>query len=107
MHKHSKHAIDKAAENKYWQNQFRNESYYETGKTFQDYEPAYRTAIEGYDRYRDTAPTFDAAESALKSDYERLQARTELGWDKARNAMKAAWHRLEEAMPGDADRDGH
>ena len=29
MQKQSHRAIDKAAENKYWQNQFRNESYYE------------------------------------------------------------------------------
>jgi len=105
--KQTKHTtIDRTAEQKYWQNQFRNESYYEPGKKFEDYEPAYRTAIEGYDRYSDTSPTFDAAEQSLKADYEKLKDQTELGWDKAKNAAKAAWHRLEKAMPGDADRDG-
>ena len=89
--KQSRHtAIDKTAEQKYWQNQFRNESYYEPGKKFEDYEPAYRTAIEGYGRYSDTAPTFDAAEKSLKADYEKLRDQTELGWDKAKNAAKAA-----------------
>jgi hypothetical protein len=106
MQKQTRHNIDKTAENKYWQNQFRNESYYEAGKKFEDYEPAYRTGIEGYDRYSDTAPTFDAAEQSLKADYEKFKDQTELGWDKAKNAAKAAWHRLERAMPGDADRDG-
>ena len=106
MQKQSHKTIDKMAENKYWQNQFRNENYYEAGRNFEDYEPAYRTAIEGYDRYRDTAPTYDLAEKSLKSDYESLKGETRLGWDKAKGAVQAAWHRLEEAMPGDADRDG-
>jgi len=105
MQKQTHQQIDKAAENRYWQNQFRNESYYEAGRQYEDYEPAYRTAIEGYDRYRDDHPSFDAAESSLRADYERLEDSARLGWDKARNATRAAWHRLERALPGDADRD--
>jgi hypothetical protein len=30
-----------------------------------------------------------------------------LGWEKAKQAIKAAWHRIEDVLPGDADRDGH
>ena len=105
--KQKQQTIDKTAENKYWQNQFSNESYYEAGRKFEDYEPAYRTGIEGYDRYRDSTPTFDQAESSLRSDYESIKGDTRLGWDKAKSAVKAAWHRLEDLMPGDADRDGH
>jgi hypothetical protein len=107
MQKQSHQAIDKTAENKYWQNQFRNESYYEAGRAYEDYEPAYLTGIEGFDRYRDAAPTFEAAEPSLRSDYERLGESARLGWDHARNAIRAAWHRLEDALPGDADRDRH
>lgn len=106
MQKQTHQNIDKTAENKYWQNQFRNENYYEAGRQYEDYEPAYRTAIEGYDRYHDNFPTFDKAEPALRADYERLAGSARLGWDKAKDATRAAWHRLETAMPGDADRDG-
>ena len=106
MQKQTHQNIDKAAENKYWQNQFRNENYYEAGRQYEDYAPAYRTAIEGYDRYRDNHPSFDQAEPSLRADYERLEDSARLGWDKARRAAKAAWHRLEQEMPGDADRDG-
>ena len=106
MQKQTHQAIDKTAENRYWQNQFRNENYYEAGRQYEDYEPAYRTAIEGYDRYRDNHPSFDQAEPSLRADYERLADSARLGWDKARRAAKAAWHRLEQEMPGDADRDG-
>ena len=106
MQKQTHQSIDRIAENKYWQNQFRNENYYEAGREYEDYEPAYRTAIEGYDRYRDNHPTFDRAEPSLRADYERLEDSARLGWDKARGAAQAAWHRLEQEMPGDADRDG-
>lgn len=106
MQKHTHHAIDKAAENRYWQNQFRNESYYEAGRAYDDYEPAYRAGIEGYDRHRDDRPRFDQVERDLQSDYERLKGRSPLGWEQAKNAVRAAWHRLEQALPGDADRDG-
>ena len=111
MQKQTHQSIDKNAENRYWQNQFRNENYYEAGRQYEDYEPAYRAAIEGYGRYRDGHPgfskaSFDQAEPSLRADYERLEDSARLGWDKARRAAKAAWHRLEQEMPGDADRDG-
>lgn len=105
MQKQTHQQIDRLAENRYWQNQFRNEEYYEAGRQYEDYEPAYRTAIEGYGRYRDDHPTFDSAEPSLRADYERLEDSARLGWDKARAATRAAWHRLERALPGDADRD--
>jgi len=111
MQKQTHRAIDKAAENKYWQNQFRNEAYYEAGREYEEYEPAYLAGIEGYERYRGTYADFDRAEQDLRSDYERmgerLGHRTRLGWEHARDAARAAWHRLEDAMPGDADRDRH
>ena len=111
MQKQSHRAVDKAAENKYWQNQFRNESYYEAGREYEDYEPAYRVGVEGYERYRDTHPEFDMAENQLRSDYERagerLGHKTRLGWEHAKDAARAAWHRLEDALAGDADGDRH
>lgn len=108
MHKQSHRAIDKSAENRYWQNQFRNEGYYQQGREFEDYEPAYRVGIEGYARYRDTHPHFDQAEEALRSDYEhgeRAGHATRIGWEHAKHAARAAWRRL----GGDAPRDagGH
>ena len=107
MQKHTHQQIDRTAENRYWQNQFRNEDYYEAGREYEDYEPAYRVGIEGYDRYRGRTPTFESAEASLRSDYERLGEKARLGWDQAKSAIKAAWHRLEDALPGDADRDRH
>ena len=96
--------IDPSTENNYWKNQYENESYYEAGRKFDDYEGAYRTGYEGYGRYGDRG--FERAENELKSDYERIKGNSQLAWDKAKNAVKAAWHRVENAMPGDADSDG-
>lgn len=93
-----------ATENNYWKTQYENESYYEAGRKFDDYEGAYRTGYEGYDRYGDQG--FDQVENQLKSDYERTKGNSQLAWNKAKNAVKAAWHRAERAMPGDFDNDG-
>ena len=96
--------INPATENNYWKTQYENESYYQAGDKFDEYEGAYRTGYEGYGRYGDKG--FDQSESELKGDYERAKGASQIGWDKARHAVKAAWHRVENAMPGDADRDG-
>jgi len=97
--------VDANRENSYWKQNFQTQDHYEAGRQFGDYEPAYRTGYEGYSRYGDRG--FDAVENELKSDYERAKGTSQLAWDKARGAVKAAWHHVENAMPGDADRDGH
>ena len=38
------------------------------------------------------------------NDYNKGAARQT--WDEAKHATKDAWHRVEEPLPGDADRDG-
>lgn len=97
--------IDEVREQDYWKNQYNKEGYYEAGQTYDQYDPAYRTGYQGRHRY--AGRTYDQAEGDLKNDYERARGETHLGWEKAKHAIKAAWHRLEDAMPGDADRDGH
>ncbi|HUH89088.1 MAG TPA: hypothetical protein VLZ76_00290 [Lysobacter sp.] len=97
--------IDEIREQDYWKNQYDKEGYYEAGKTYDEYDPAYRTGYQGRQRY--PGKTYDEAEGELKKDYERASGETRLGWEKAKQAIKAAWHRIEDVLPGDADRDGH
>ena len=42
----------------------------------------------------------------MHSGWEQAKSRSRLAWDDAKHAVKAGWHRLERALPGDADRDG-
>ena len=46
------------------------------------------------------------AEADLRNDYEATKGNSRLAWDDAKNATRAAWHRVERAIPGDADGDG-
>jgi hypothetical protein len=98
--------IDPTAENAYWEKNFRNEPYYESGHEFTDYEPAYRTGYSSYAKYGGSGRRFEDVESDLARDYEAGKGRSRLGWEKAKHATRAAWHRVERAIPGDADRDG-
>ncbi|MEA2735013.1 MAG: hypothetical protein QOE14_1464, partial [Humisphaera sp.] len=47
---------------------------------------------------------FDEVESDLQRDWSSRGSRDT--WDKVRDKVRSAWHKVERAMPGDADRDG-
>lgn len=96
--------VNPATERDYWRSRFDKEGYYEAGRSFDDYEGAYRTGYEGRARYVDR--DFQSAEQDLKRDWERTRGNSGLAWEKAKSAVRAAWDRVELAMPGDADNDG-
>lgn len=96
--------IDPTVEDAYWRENYERETYYQKDRTFDDYGPAYRAGYEGRGRYADQS--FEQAEPSLRADYEAGKGNSRLGWDDAKNATRAAWHRVERAIPGDADRDG-
>ena len=97
-------AIDPTKEDEYWAEQYEHEPYYEQGRSYEDYAPAYRAGYEGRMRYQ--GRKFDEAEGDLRKEYEGANSKSSLGWDKARHASRAAWNRIERAIPGDSDRDG-
>jgi hypothetical protein len=99
-------AIDPTAENAYWEKNYRNEPYYESGREYSDYEPAYRTGYTSYATHGLAGRKFEDVESDLARSYESTKGNSRLGWDKAKHASRAAWDRVERAIPGDADRDG-
>jgi hypothetical protein len=36
-----------------------------------------------------------------------VKGKSRLGWDRAKEATRDAWNRIERAIPGDSDRDGN
>jgi hypothetical protein len=98
-------AVNPTAEEAFWAENFRNESYYDPAYTYDDYSPAYRHGYGGRGRYQDR--TWDEAEKDLESNWDTVKGQSRLGWDKAKHASRAAWVRVEDAIPGDSDRDGH
>jgi hypothetical protein len=89
--------IDPAAEEAYWRESYQREPYHEPGHDYDDYHPAYRAGWEGRGRY--AGRSFDDVERELEAQYNRDRGASRLGWDKARDAARAAWDRFDAADP--------
>jgi hypothetical protein len=90
----------------YWRDAFKREPYYTADYTYDDYAPAYRTGFEAAGQYHGQNRRFDGLESELRANYERNKGTSRLTWENAKDAVRAAWHRVERIMPGDFDNDG-
>ena len=99
-------AVNPSVEDIYWRQAHIREPYYRKDFTYDDYGPAYRTGYEGAGRYHGQSRRFDDVEPELRGDYERLKGKSRLAWEDAKAAARAAWDRVERALPGDADDDG-
>lgn len=96
--------IDPTVEDAYWRENYRTREYVDQGADYDVYAPAYRTGYEGYGRY--AGKRFEEVEPELQREYEAHRGTTGVAWDKAKHATRDAWHRVEHALPGDADKDG-
>jgi hypothetical protein len=100
-------AVNPTVETAYWRENYSTQPWVERNYRYEDYEPAFRTGWEGYSKYGRSGKTYDQLEPELRTNYERNAAgKTRLEWEKAKSATRAAWHRVERAIPGDADNDG-
>lgn len=98
--------IDPTEEDAYWRDKYTSEPYVESGVGYEDYSPAYRTGYEGFTRYSTSGKTYDELEPDLQREYEANRGKSNLNWEKAKHATKAAWNKVERAIPGDIDKDG-
>jgi uncharacterized protein (TIGR02284 family) len=83
-------AVNPTAEEAYWRGQYADEPYYEAGRPFDDYGPAYRLGVTGR---RPGEDDWKAVEPRLAGDWERERGTSTLNWDQARPATRAAWDR--------------
>jgi hypothetical protein len=89
-----------------FRNHYTTASYYDKSFDYdRDYSPAYRYGTFSRQRYADRA--WDSnLENDLHRDWDRFKGGSRLTWDRAKLAAKDAWHGVEKAIPGDADKDG-
>lgn len=85
-------AVNPTAEDAFWRENYNREPYYEQGRSFDDYSPAYRLGLSGRERYQD--PWTDV-EPRLASEWESHRGDSALDWDRARPASEAAWQRAD------------
>ena len=88
----------------HWRNTYRDTAYYNSGRDWNDYAPAYQYGYDTYGQYR--GQRFEDVESDLERGWDNTRANSRLAWNEARSAVRDGWHHIERAMPGDADRDG-
>jgi hypothetical protein len=97
--------VNPTVEDTYWRQNYTTKNYVDKSFSYDDdYAPAYRHGWESYPRYQ--GKKFDEVENDLARDWERTKGKSRLTWDKAKMATRDAWHRVEEKIPGDLDRDG-
>ena len=87
-------AVNPTAEEAYWRDNYAKEPYYEKGRAFDEYAPAYRLGVTGRSRYEN----WDAAEPTLASEWESSRAGSSLAWPQARHASRAAWNRVDNTV---------
>jgi uncharacterized protein (TIGR02284 family) len=88
-------AVNPTAEEAFWKENYSKEPYYEQGRNFDDYGPAYRLGLTGRTRYEDP---WQSVEPRLASEWETTRGSSSLGWDKASHASRAAWSRADEQV---------
>lgn len=89
-------AINPTAEDAYWRDQYTKEPYYEAGRSYDDYAPAYRLGLYGRSSL---AGTFDDAQTDLSTHWDSKKERSTLTWPQAQAASRAAWNRVDGQMP--------
>ena len=97
-------SVDPTVEDAYWRENYANQPYIDRKAPYDLYAPAYRTGYEGRVRYQGSS--FEDSEEQLARDYESNRGDSQLSREQARRATRDAWHRVERAVPGDADGDG-
>ncbi len=96
-------AFDPAVEDVYWQQNYASRPYVKPGTPYADYQDAYRYGGESMGVGH---ATFDAAAPDLERNWDKARKNSRLGWGEAKDAVRDGWHRVEKAIPGDADGDG-
>lgn len=86
-------AVNPTAEEAFWRENYAKEPYYEAGRSFDDYGPAYRLGLSGRERYEDP---WTSVEPRLASEWESSRGASDLDWDRAAPASQAAWTRADE-----------
>ncbi|MES2942996.1 MAG: PA2169 family four-helix-bundle protein [Pseudomonadota bacterium] len=85
-------SINPTAEAAYWESNYEREPYYESGRSYEDYAPAYRLGLYGRTEY---PGSFDDAERHLENHWESKKERSTLTWPQASAASRAAWLRAD------------
>ena len=86
--------VNPTVEEAYWRENHTKQSYFEPGRAFDEYAPAYRLGVTGRTRYND----WNSAEPSLASEWETARGGSSLSWPQAKSASRAAWDRVDNSL---------
>ena len=89
--------VNPTEQESYWRANYRGESYYEEGRPYEDYGPAYELGWSGRANW---GGDFAALEPEMASEWEDRRGNSDLEWTRARHAALAAWARADDASYG-------
>jgi hypothetical protein len=84
-------AIDPTAEDAYWRENYSSRDYVGSGRSYDDYGPAYRYGVSQYQRDR----SFEDLEPELAEGWMGARDTSSLGWGEASYAARDAWDRVD------------
>ena len=92
-------SVNPSAEHAHWRSTYDRESYYEPGRSYDDYAPAYEL---GWSSRATRNDSFDALEPAMADEWAARRGSSTLDWSQARHASRAAWDRADRTYFGEA-----
>jgi uncharacterized protein (TIGR02284 family) len=96
--------VNPTAEEAHWRDNYTREPYYEPGRSFDDYGPAYRLGVSGRTSY--DADDWKVVEPHLASDWQATRGTSSLDWAQASPAARAAWDRVDTQYYRNMDDEG-
>ncbi|HEU5217034.1 MAG TPA: hypothetical protein VFU23_00130 [Gemmatimonadales bacterium] len=91
--KQAAEAANPTVEDEYWRANFKTRPYVLVVDTYEEFQPAYRYGWESYEHSH--GRSFEDVEAQLESEWESLPYASSLPWERARDATRDAWFRLE------------
>jgi len=88
--------IHPSVEHAYWRERYSSESYFQSGYGYDDYGPAYEY---GWASRLGYPGGFDSVEPLLATAWNERRGTSNLSWDQARPASRAAWERIDDSGP--------
>ena len=90
-------AVNPTAEEAHWRENYTREPYYEQGRSFDDYGPAYRHGLNARMQHEGD---WTSAEPKLASEWDNARSGSGLNWQEAQPASRAAWDRVDALRGG-------
>lgn len=85
-------------EDAYWRELHTGEPYYEPGRSYDDYRPAYELGWSSRALHAMSKEDFDSIEPELAQGWNARHGNSSLPWERARPATRAAWDRAQSAF---------